>query len=102
MENSYDDFRTCGKQMVDYICDYIKTMDERPVAPTAIEPGFLSKELDLEAPQEPESFNKTMDDFEKKIMKGETVFCKCFFLNAFFEQAKKIISLSNKYFLISS
>jgi hypothetical protein len=40
MAKNYEEFREHGKQMVDYICDYIKSMDQRPVAPT-IDPGYL-------------------------------------------------------------
>lgn len=40
MAKNYEEFRKHGKQMVDYICDYIQTMDQRPVAPT-IDPGYL-------------------------------------------------------------
>ena len=40
MAKNYEEFREHGKQMVDYICDYIKSMDKRPVAPT-IDPGYL-------------------------------------------------------------
>ena len=44
MPKNYEEFREHGKQMVDYICDYIKSMDQRPVAPT-IEPGYLASLL---------------------------------------------------------
>ena len=37
----FEEFRVHGKQMVDYICDYVKTLDKRQVAPT-IEPGYLA------------------------------------------------------------
>lgn len=40
MAKNYEEFRKHGKQMVDYICDYVNTMDQRPVAPT-IDPGYL-------------------------------------------------------------
>lgn len=40
MAKNYEEFREHGKHMVDYICDYIKTMDQRPVAPS-IDPGYL-------------------------------------------------------------
>lgn len=40
MAKNFEEFRKHGKQMVDYICDYIQTMDQRPVAPT-IDPGYL-------------------------------------------------------------
>ena len=70
MAKNYEDFRTYGKQMVDYICDYVKNMDQRPVAPTTIEPGFLAPQLAEEVPDHPEDFKEIMDDFEKKIMPG--------------------------------
>jgi hypothetical protein len=40
MAKNYEEFRKHGKEMVDYICDYVKSMDQRPVAPT-IDPGYL-------------------------------------------------------------
>lgn len=40
MAKNYEEFRKHGKQMVDYICDYVATMDQRDVAPT-IDPGYL-------------------------------------------------------------
>lgn len=40
MAKNYEEFRKHGKQMVDYITDYVQTMDQRPVAPT-IDPGYL-------------------------------------------------------------
>lgn len=70
MAKNYEDFRVYGKQMVDYICDYVKNMDQRPVAPTTIEPGFLAPQLATEVPEQPEEFKEIMDDFEKKIMPG--------------------------------
>lgn len=69
MAKNYEEFRTHGKQMVDYICDYVKNMDQRQVAPT-IEPGFLAPQLEKEVPELPESFQEIMDDFETKIMPG--------------------------------
>lgn len=41
MAKNYEEFRVYGKQMVDYICDYVKTIEEKPVAP-AIDPGYLA------------------------------------------------------------
>lgn len=37
-----EEFRIHGKDMVDYICNYVSTMDERNVAPT-LDPGYLKK-----------------------------------------------------------
>ena len=69
MAKNYEEFRKHGKQMVDYICDYVKTMDQRPVAPT-IDPGYLVPLLADEMPKKAESYGDVMDDFEKKIMPG--------------------------------
>lgn len=70
MAKNYEEFRTHGKQMVDYICDYVKNMDKKTVAPITVEPGFLAPQLAKEVPELPESFQEIMDDFEKKIMPG--------------------------------
>ena len=40
MAKNYEKFRKRGKQMVDFICNYAKNIDQRPVAPT-IDPGYL-------------------------------------------------------------
>lgn len=37
-----EEFRKYGKQMIDYICQYLSTIDDRPVAP-AVNPGYLSE-----------------------------------------------------------
>lgn len=37
-----EEFRIHGKKTVDYICNYIKTVGERDVAPT-LDPGYLKK-----------------------------------------------------------
>lgn len=35
-----EEFRVHGKRMIDYICDYGRTIECRDVAPT-VDPGFL-------------------------------------------------------------
>lgn len=35
-----EEFRAHGKKMIDYICEYGKTIENRDVAPT-VDPGFL-------------------------------------------------------------
>lgn len=39
-----EEFRKYGKDMVDYICDYAKNIEQRDVAPT-LDPGYLKKIL---------------------------------------------------------
>lgn len=37
-----ESFRVFGKNMIDYICNYTETIDQRDVAPT-LDPGYLKK-----------------------------------------------------------
>lgn len=64
-----EEFRKRGKEMVDYIVDYLDTISERRVTPN-IEPGYLRDLLPQEAPQKSEDWSNIMEDFEKKIMPG--------------------------------
>ncbi|KAK6010093.1 hypothetical protein OSTOST_24914 [Ostertagia ostertagi] len=66
---SRQDFRRYGKETVDYIADYMKTIQKRRVVP-AIEPGYLKNLIPSEAPSRGEPWEKVMDDFEKLIMPG--------------------------------
>ncbi|PIO73367.1 pyridoxal-dependent decarboxylase domain protein, partial [Teladorsagia circumcincta] len=68
---SRQDFRRYGKETVDYIADYMKTIQKRRVVP-AIEPGYLKNLIPSEAPSRGEPWEKVMDDFEKFIMPGVT------------------------------
>ncbi|KAK6021176.1 pyridoxal-dependent decarboxylase domain protein, partial [Ostertagia ostertagi] len=68
---SRQDFRRYGKETVDYIADYMKTIQKRRVVP-AIEPGYLKNLIPSEAPSRGEPWEKVMDDFEKLIMPGVT------------------------------
>lgn len=70
MAKNYEEFRTCGKKMVDYICDYIKTLNTRKVYQVDVEPGYLAPMLPTEIPENGESFEKCLEDFDKKIMQG--------------------------------
>lgn len=63
------EFRKRAMEMVDYICAYNDTLRERRVIPD-VEPGYLRKLLPTEAPENPESFDDIMKDFESKIMIG--------------------------------
>lgn len=64
-----EEFRVRGKDMVDYMCNYMDTISSRRVTPN-LEPGYLKPLLPSEAPQEPESFDDIMSDFDTKIMPG--------------------------------
>uniref|UniRef100_A0A8D0HM33 Aromatic-L-amino-acid decarboxylase n=1 Tax=Sphenodon punctatus TaxID=8508 RepID=A0A8D0HM33_SPHPU len=65
------EFRKRGKEMVDYIADYIEEIEKRQVYPN-VEPGYLRPLIPDSAPQEPETFEEILKDVEKIIMPGVT------------------------------
>ncbi|GCC39456.1 hypothetical protein chiPu_0023891, partial [Chiloscyllium punctatum] len=65
----FEEFRKRGKEMVDYITDYLKFIEQRPVYP-AVQPGYLRSLIPDSAPQEPDSFEDLMWDIERVIMPG--------------------------------
>lgn len=65
------DFRRHGKQMVDYIADYLESIHTRRVTPN-VEPGYMKNYLPEAAPMKAESWETIMEDFEKIIMPGVT------------------------------
>jgi hypothetical protein len=66
-----DDWRQRGKEMVEYIAEYIDTIGKRRVTPN-IEPGYLKNRIPDSAPFKPESWQQIMEDFESHIMPGVT------------------------------
>lgn len=65
------EFRIKGKEMVDYICEYLEKLPDRRVTPN-IEPGYLRPLISPEAPEEPEEWDAIMRDVDDKIMPGVT------------------------------
>lgn len=75
------EFRQRGREMVDYIAEYMESVGDRRVTPD-VEPGYLRDLIPKKAPQEGEGWADIMSDVETKIMPGvrkETLF---FFLYA--------------------
>lgn len=64
-------FRTEGKAMIEYICNYLESIETRRVTPS-VEPGYLRSLIPYEAPHDPENWEKIMADVEDKIMPGVT------------------------------
>ncbi|XP_054858513.1 histidine decarboxylase [Eublepharis macularius] len=58
-----------GKEMVDYICQYLTTLRERRVSPD-VKPGYMRDQLPHRAPLESESWDSIFQDIEKIIMPG--------------------------------
>lgn len=65
------EFRTHGKQMIDYIADYLDNISKRRVTPD-VEPGYLRELLPNSAPIKSEKWESIMKDFEEKILTGIT------------------------------
>lgn len=65
------EFRKRGTEMVEYICQYLETLEDRKVTPS-VEPGYLRSLIPDEAPNMPEAWEKIMEDVESKIMPGVT------------------------------
>lgn len=58
-----------GKEMVDYICQYLSTVRERRVTPD-VWPGYLRAQLPESAPEDPDSWDSIFGDIERIIMPG--------------------------------
>lgn len=65
------EFRRRGREMVDYVANYLETVEQRPVS-SDVEPGYLRSLIPTEAPLEPESYDDIMQDVERVIMPGVT------------------------------
>ncbi|XP_077454163.1 aromatic-L-amino-acid decarboxylase [Stigmatopora argus] len=65
------EFRRRGKEMVDFVADYLENLEQRPVYPD-VEPGYLRSLIPTEAPLEPENYEDIMKDVERVIMPGIT------------------------------
>lgn len=64
-----EEFRVRGKEMIEYICEYLRTIEGRRVTAN-VDPGYLRPLLPSEAPTKPESWDDIMKDVESKIMPG--------------------------------
>ena len=64
-----EEFRKRGKEMVDYVADYLENIrDRRPLS--NVEPGYLHKLIPEEAPEEGEKWEDLFPDIERVIMPG--------------------------------
>lgn len=92
------EFRKRGKDMVDYIADYMENLSIRKVT-AQVEPGYLQNILPGKAPCKGESWDTIMADVEKAIMPGVSqnhfLFFFSFFLNNFTAN-KKIKTIKPK------
>ncbi|RUS91200.1 hypothetical protein EGW08_001006, partial [Elysia chlorotica] len=64
-----DEFRTRGRQMVDYVADYLTTVSSRRPLPD-VTPGYLRELIPPAAPGTGENFDQVMADLDRVIMPG--------------------------------
>ncbi|XP_072019896.1 aromatic-L-amino-acid decarboxylase-like [Amphiura filiformis] len=66
-----DEYRVRGKEMVDYIAEYLTTLRQRHVLPN-VQPGYLRELVPDQAPLEGEDWENIFHDIERVIMPGIT------------------------------
>lgn len=67
----FDEYREKGKEMVDYIANYLENIRERRVFPD-VTPGYMRKMVPGEAPVKGEEWDNIFNDIERVIMPGIT------------------------------
>lgn len=66
-----DEFRRCGRELIDWIADYYERIESFPVM-SRVTPGEVRASLPKSAPQEGESFDAMLQDTEQSILPGIT------------------------------
>lgn len=64
-----DEFRQRGREMVDFIADYLTTIRTRRVFPN-VKPGYMRPMMADEAPRQGEPWEQIFNDIERVIMPG--------------------------------
>ena len=66
-----EDFRSAGRQLVDWVADYLERVERWPVSPD-VAPGDTRSLLPEHPPTEPERFAKVLADVDEIILPGTT------------------------------
>ena len=64
-----DEFRQRGREMVDFIADYLTTIRTRRVFPN-VKPGYMRPMIADEAPRQGEPWEQIFNDIDRVIMPG--------------------------------
>jgi aromatic-L-amino-acid decarboxylase len=64
---NYDEFRTAGHGLVDYIADYLQNVSGRPLF-NPVEPSFLYDLFDEKIPDSPQSLAEIQKQLEEKLI----------------------------------
>ncbi len=65
----FDEFRRHGHAFVDWMADYLETVEDRPVRPQ-VEPGEIARQLPSSPPDSPEAMADIFADFENILLPG--------------------------------
>lgn len=88
-----NEFRKRGREMVDYIADYMENIHERRVLPE-VQPGYLRELLPNKAPNRGENWTDIWKDVENAIMIGVAwkqpilLICKLHILNNYVSRSR--------------
>ena len=66
-----EEFRRHGYAVVDWVANYLETVEDHPVLPQA-EPGAIAAMIPHAAPEDPEDFASLLDDLDRVVMPGVT------------------------------
>ena len=66
-----DEFRRQGHELVDWIADYLDTLEERPILPS-VKPGDVRAMLPEQAPEQPDPMDTILADLDRVVMPGIT------------------------------
>ena len=68
-----EEFRKRGREMVDYVADYLENIQSRRVFPE-VKPGYIRELIPDHAPEEPDQWENVFKDIERVIMPGVCTF----------------------------
>jgi aromatic-L-amino-acid decarboxylase len=66
-----EEFRRAGHRLVDWVADYIDTIEARPVTPD-VEPGDVLRRLPEHPPVDPETFDAVLADLDNVVVPALT------------------------------
>nr|QEO74598.1 Decarboxylase, pyridoxal-dependent [uncultured bacterium] len=66
-----EEFRAYGKQVVDWVADYLETVESRPVR-SQVAPGEVRAALPAHPPEQGEGFDAVLADLERVVLPGVT------------------------------
>jgi aromatic-L-amino-acid/L-tryptophan decarboxylase len=66
-----DELRRWGHEVVDWVADYLATVEQHPVVPD-VAPGEVRAKLPPAAPEHPEPFDRVIADLDRVVVPGTT------------------------------